>query len=202
MTIGAMPVIARDFISIRLMDDFNLSNEKGYHDFRNHVAIQAQGEIAVLPSDWPAEASAATFAIFCDIADETLIRMPDNSLMRLFLHSKSPVSYAETFSNDVWNKIKKVKDQRTNVSDLAGARSSRQIDLISLWEQTTGDAVVSRTQDFIPLLPNAFLPAEKVILIGEIPALPLFAAIYFSRSYGKRIFYQKQADASSVPLFL
>lgn len=201
MTTIPSPLIARDFTLVQTRGDFDLHTPQGCNDFRNYIALQAQGEIAVLLDDVPGAMATVAFATIYDVADEALLRLSNGQLIRIFLHTREPIAYTEKIADDIWNEIKKIKNKRDNIFDLADAPPEFYLDLALLWEQTKGDAVVTRTKHFIKLLTNKLRSSLVLHLFGEIPTLPLLVAVYLARPYGKEIFYQENAEARQVLLF-
>lgn len=195
------PLIARDFTFVQTRGNFDLYTPQGCNDFRNHITLQAQGEIAVLLDGLSGAMAAVAFSTIYDVAGEALLRLSDGPLVRLFLHTRERIAYTENITDDVWNEIRKIKNKRENIFDLAGAPPEFHLDLASLWKQTKDDAIVTRTKHFIKLLMSELRSSLVLHLIGEIPTLPLLAAIYLARPYGKEIFYQENAEARQVLLF-
>jgi hypothetical protein len=168
---------------------------------QREVALQAQGEAALLFDGMQAMTTAFSFATIYDIADEAVFRLSNGQAVLLFDHQSKEALRPEVVDETIWAEILKVKNKSVTVQDVATPAPELTIDLAGLWSRVKEhNDLITRTKFFIKNFFNTLSPAMTVRLRGEIPNLPLLTAIYITRPYGHTIIFE-DAQGTSVVLF-
>jgi hypothetical protein len=169
--------------------------------FQRAIAFQAQGDYVELPAGWAGGQAAAALVAIYELAREAVVRLDDGRLVLLFDHEEQEKLRLEDVDETIWQEILKFKNKIDLVQDVAAPKPELALDLALLWNRTKEQTdLLARTKIFIKELATALAPAMTIILRGDIPNLPLLAAIYLARPSGHRIIFEN-ADKTRVILF-
>ncbi|MFH2062538.1 MAG: hypothetical protein ABIJ46_00080 [bacterium] len=166
------------------------SKPSSVSDLRYDVALQVQGTAAEIPDGLSPLVSALVMATIYDLSTEAVWRSPDGMLVLLFSHCSVEPLRPDGVRTEVWDEIVRLKEGVVPVSEVPLPSPEIFVDLSEIWGQTEGDFdLVTRTVRFVGILAEHFRPGLILCLKGDLPTLPLLAAVYISRPFGVTIDY-------------
>ncbi len=168
---------------------------------RREVIFQAQGEAVELFDGMPSLTTALSFAAAYDVADEIVFRIDSDRLILIFDHQPKENLRPEEVDETIWKEILKLKEKIVIAQDTLAPTPELTVDLAVIWERAgENNDIIARTKIFIELFVKELKPAVAVHLRGEIPNLPLLAAIYLARPCGHTVIFE-DAAGNSIILF-
>lgn len=177
----ASPMVAAEYTLVS-PPGINLHDPQSVRDFRTQVTLQAQGDPAIFDARTPLLGLALSFASAYDVATQALLRLEDGRLVLLFDHETRDLIPPEEIDETIWAELLKHRNKMTSAQDVATPTPENIVDISALWSRVKEhDDVVTRTKLFLKALAPMCTPCATLKLRGEIPALPLLAALYLAR---------------------
>ncbi|MFA5020937.1 MAG: hypothetical protein WC517_02670 [Patescibacteria group bacterium] len=194
-------MIARNFSLFQPLGSFNLSDPDGYNAFKENIAGQIQGELALFQENWPTNVAALSFAVAYDLSDEALIRLASGKIALIFKHSSQTVAYPEKVDAGLAQKLAELIKNSAFVSETPIPRPTLRLDLAKLWNQSKQKDPLRHALIFAESLAAELKPTATINLFGELPILPLLSAILLARPAGRNIYYQQKLTAEKIRIF-
>jgi hypothetical protein len=168
-------------------------------NLRTQVTLQTQGDPAIFDAKTPQTALVLAFAAACDAATQAILRLEDGRAVLLFDHETRQLIPQEPMEESVSVEIKKLRGKISAAEDVAAPTPEKTVDLAAMWSESgTSEDVVTNTKLFLKRLVLALKPAMILRLQGDIPALPLLAALYLARPSGRAVEHQNNAGTIAV----
>jgi hypothetical protein len=165
-------------------------------NFKRDIILKAQGVAVQISEDTPPIPAALAFAAAYDVATEAVLRRENGALILLFDHEAVKPLRPDQVDESIWQEM--VKEKEKVVALEAPARELA-IDLIKLWRRAGEEnGFIACVKFFIELLLKELQPCLALHLRGAVPSLPLLAAIYVARPYGKTIKYTDDAGRNVI----
>ena len=187
-------------------------------DFLYDLRLQVQGEAVEIPDSLPAAAAALTLAAAYELSAEAVFRPRDDDNFRVLIFDHQGMPQERLFRPDgvdetLWLEIKRAIETVTPVSEYLTPSPDTEIDLSNIWSAVPDSAddisankandpnfLTDRTKQFVRSLVVRLRHGLHLHLFGEIPTLPLLAAVYLSRPFGLTVDYTDKSG-QKVTLF-
>lgn len=163
-----------------------ITNNSDIQDFKKLVALEFQGEAVEIADNLNLKLYPITLSALFSCAKELVIKLHDNRKILIFSHIDEELYIRpENINLKIWDEICKLRSLNTQKE----RNKKINIDLNKIWESNKNVDIVLETIIFLKQLSKELVYSEEIEIVGEIPALPTLATIYFIRPYGKKIYF-------------
>lgn len=168
-----------------------LSDPQSIMNFCRQVTLQVQGKPAIIDEQIANESLSLSLAVAYEVATRIVLRLEDGQMILIFDHETRNLVSEEKIDDSVWLEISKLKDDVVIVGDITLPPLEHVVDLAVVWNEIDeSNNLIDRTKTFLRKIVENSEPAMTLKLRGEIPSLPLLAAVYLLRPFGHTIQYQ------------
>lgn len=184
------------------LPDLVPTDPQSVQNFRTQIALQVQGDPVVFDAKMPLSALALGFTVAYEVATQAFLQLEDGRKVLVFDHETRDLMQSETIDETVWSEVLKLKNKVISARNVATPTPETIIDLGILWNRTKEqDDIIIRTKFFMKNFVQNLSPSLTLRLLGDIPALPLLAAVYLARPAAYTVEYADPHSGMNVMLF-